>query len=255
MTTASPTRVEFDLIGSTVLVTGAAGGIGRAIVDAMLDAGARTVIAWDRAPLDHDAVTFHRVDLAVAADVQKALDELPATPSIVVNAAAFYASRPDFNVATEDFCRTLEVNLVSPFVIQRDIARRLLADQQQGAFINIASVAGKHGFSNQADYASSKAGLIGLTRAAALDLAPLITVNAIAPGTVDTPMIAQVIEDVAAKTGLSLEAQRAAFIDSIPTRRMQQPSEIAAAVLFLATTAARSITGEVINVDGGTTRD
>ena len=245
----------FTLIGTTALVTGAAGGMGRAITAALLNAGATTVYAWDRLPTDSDGVISQIVDLADTGDVERALAALERPPEIVVDAAGVPVARPTFAVETDDFRRTLDINLTSPYVIQREVARRLADEGREGAFINITSVAGKHGFSNQVDYTTSKAALIGLTRAAALDLAPAITVNGIAPGTVDTPMIAQVIAEVAAQTGLSLEDQREAFVSGIPTKRMQQPNEVAAAIVFLASVAARSITGEILNVDGGSTRD
>jgi NAD(P)-dependent dehydrogenase (short-subunit alcohol dehydrogenase family) len=247
--------LPFTLIGDVALVTGAAGGMGRAITAALLNAGATTVYAWDRIEVESPGVTSLIVDLGDTDEVAIAAASLPEVPSIVVNAAGFQAPRDGLDFETDAFKRTLDINLTSPFVIHREVARRLRAEDREGAFINIASVAGKHGFSDQADYTSSKAGLIGLTRAGALDLAPSITVNAIAPGTVDTPMIAEVIESVAAQTGLSLEAQRAAFVSGIPLNRMQQPNEIAAAIVFLASIAARSITGEVLNIDGGMTRD
>ncbi|MDQ0104039.1 NAD(P)-dependent dehydrogenase (short-subunit alcohol dehydrogenase family) [Paenarthrobacter nicotinovorans] len=247
--------LSFSLVGKTALVTGAAGGTGRAITAALAAAGASRILGWDRIADDSPNVEGQIVDLSDTNSVEQALADLNDLPSIVVNAAGFYANRPSFDVDTADFRRTLDINLTSPYIIQREIGRRLIEKNLDGAFINISSVAGKHAFGNQVDYVASKAGLIGLTRAAALDLAPYITVNGIAPGTVDTPMISKVIEDVAAVTGLSLEEQREAFISGIPTKRMQQPNEIAAAVVFLASIAARSITGEVLNVDGGSTRD
>lgn len=255
MIASNLTPLPFTVIGRTALVTGAAGGMGRAITAALLHAGVTSVHGWDRVPSAEAGVTSRIVDLSDTADVERAVAALEDTPEIVVNAAGFLADRPNFAVETADFTRTLDINLVSPYIIMRDVAARLLADGRQGAFVNIASVAGKHGFANQVDYTTSKAALIGLTRAGALDLAPHITVNGIAPGTVDTPMIAQVIAEVAGKTGLSLEAQREAFVSGIPAQRMQQPNEIAAAVVFLASTAARSITGEILNIDGGSTRD
>jgi NAD(P)-dependent dehydrogenase (short-subunit alcohol dehydrogenase family) len=255
MSTAQISPLPFTLIGKTALVTGAAGGMGRAITAALLHAGASTVYAWDRVHTDSDGVTAQLVDLSDSADVEQAAVALEYTPEIVVNAAGFMAARDGFAIGTDAFRRTLDINLTAPFIIQREVAKRLAKEGKEGAFINIASVAGKHGFSNQADYTSSKAGLIGLTRAAALDLAPAITVNGIAPGTVDTPMIADVIASVAAETGLSFEDQRKAFESGIPLQRMQQPNEVAAAIVFLASVAARSITGEVLNIDGGSTRD
>lgn len=247
--------LPFELIGDVALVTGAAGGTGRAITAALREAGARRIFAWDRVVAEGDSVDARVVDLSDTAALQTALAELDETPQVVVNAAGYYASRDDFDVETPAFRRTLDINLVAPFIILREVAKRLGTENREGAFVNIASVAGKHGFSNQVDYSVSKAGLIGLTRAAALDLAPSITVNGVAPGTIDTPMITQVIEDVAKVSGMSLEEQREAFVAGIPTRRMQQPNEIAAAIVFLSSVAARSITGEIVNIDGGVTRD
>ncbi|WP_181136296.1 SDR family NAD(P)-dependent oxidoreductase [Rathayibacter sp. AY1F3] len=246
---------HFTLVGDVALVTGAAGGMGRAITAALVAAGATTVYGWDRVDTVGFGVTGAVVDLSRPDDVAHAAAALEKTPTIVVNAAGIVAARDGFEVDTADFLTTLNVNLVSPYVIQREIGRRLLAAGAEGAFINITSVAGKHAFPDQPDYVASKAGLIGLTRAGALDLSPLITVNGIAPGTVATPMIDKVIADVASRTGLSLADQRLAFEAGIPTKRMQTPEEIAATVVFLASTAARSINGEIVNVDGGATRD
>ncbi|MCO8308603.1 SDR family NAD(P)-dependent oxidoreductase [Streptomyces sp. RKCA744] len=253
--TQSNQSSPFSLVGNVALVTGAAGGMGKAITAALLAAGATTVYGWDRIDASSDGVVGTVVDLADTVKVEQAVGELHQVPQIVVNAAGLYANRDGFDVPTDAFVRTLNVNLVSAFVIQREIGRRLISTGAHGSFINISSVAGRHAFPNQPDYVASKAGLIGLTRAGALDLSPLITVNSIAPGTVATAMIDQVIADVAAQTGMPLDEQRKAFESSIPTQRMQTPEEIAAAVVFLASTAARSINGEVLNVDGGSTRD
>lgn len=243
------------LVGPYALVTGASGGVGRAVTRALQAAGATTVHGWDRAAGWDADVRGRVVDLADPDDVVDALAELPRPPQIVVHAAGAYQQRSGFEFEARHLRRTFELNVVSAFLVHREVSRRLRTEGSPGAFVNIASVAGKRGFPDQADYVVAKAALIGLTRAGALDLSPLITVNAVAPGAVDTAMIDDVLADVAHTTGLSVSEQRRAFEDAIPTGRLQRPDEIAATVVFLASTAARSINGEVLTIDGGVTRD
>lgn len=243
------------LIGPTAIVTGSAGGMGRAITRALAAAGATTVYGIDRVESPGDGVTSIVADLADASALADIIAGLDHTPQIVVNAAGFYASRDGFAIETADFARTLAINLTAPFVIMREVARRVTADGLEGAVVNVTSIAGKRGFPNAADYAASKGGLMSLTRVGALDLAPRMTVNAVAPGTVNTPMIDQVARDIAVHTGLPFEQQRAALVGDTPTGRIQEPNEIAAAVVFLASTGARSISGETLVIDGGVSRD
>lgn len=243
------------LIGPVALVTGAAGGMGRAIARSLLAAGAETVYGVDRVAADIDGVESITADLSDLAGLSRLIGDLERTPQIVVNAAGFYATREGFEVETEAFQRTLDINVTAPFVIMRELHRRIEAEGLEGAVVNIASIAGKRAFPGACDYATSKGALISLTRAAALDLAPRLTVNAIAPGTVNTPMIDQVARDIAAKTGLTFAQQRAALVGDTPTGRIQEPNEIAAAVCFLASVGARSISGETLVVDGGVSRD
>ena len=133
---------------------------------------------------------------------------------------------------------------------------QLRADGLPGAIVNISSIAGKVAFATQADYCAAKAAVLGFTRGAALDLAPHgITVNAICPGTVDTPMIATVISDLARNQGVSEPEMRDRLIAGIPLGRMVQPADIAAGVVYLASTGARAITGESLTIDAGLTRD
>ena len=242
-------------IGDVALVTGAAGGVGRAVTTALRGAGVSTVYGWDRVPGCGDHVLEQVIDLADPAHVEDALHSMPRTPGIVVHAAGAYVERPGFDFAADRLRRTLEVDVVSAFIVHREIARRLGEAGKPGAFVNIVSIAGKRGFPRQADYVASKAALIGLTRAGALDLSPSITVNGIAPGAVDTPMIDQVLSDIASGTRRPLPEQREALTAEIPTGRMQRPDEIAAAVVFLTSTAARSINGEILTIDGGVSRD
>src|SRR5690625_2522193 len=184
------------------------------------------------------------IDLADIDAVARAIAELEYTPEILVNAAAVYTWREGLSFDARDFAHTVNVNVIAPFVIMRELGARVANEGREASFINITSIAAKRAFANQADYVASKGALVSLTRAAALDLAPDITVNAIAPGTVNTMMINQVTQDIAMQSGLSADVARKKLEEEIPMGRMQEPEEIAAAVIFLASNSARSISGE-----------
>lgn len=243
---------------SAALVTGAAQGMGRAVVQALLDAGAAEVLALDlqEARFDDPRVTPVVIDVTDEAAVAVLIADNPRTIQVVVNCAGIYRNREGFDIGLADWNLSVAINLTAPFVIMKSAAERIVREGLEGAFVNVASVAGKRAFPNQADYCASKAGLIGLTRAAALDLSPKgITVNAVAPGTVETPMIDAVVQDLMVATGLDEAAMRAQMVADVPIRRMQKPEEIAAAIAFLVSAPARAISGETLVVDGGMTRD
>lgn len=244
--------------GSVALVTGAAQGMGRACVDALLDAGAASVLAVDLNLTESpdSRVVPIQCDITDEDAIRDLLSGTAQAVQVLVNCAGIYRFRDGLDIGSDDWDLSFAINLRAPFQLMKHASRRLIGEKLPGAFVNFASIAGKRGFSNQADYCAAKAGLIGLTRAAALDLGPHgITVNAIAPGTVDTPMMDKVIADLMAVTGLGEEDQRNELTKDIPIGRMQSPQEIAAAVAFLASASARAITGETLVVDGGLTRD
>jgi len=140
----------------------------------------------------------------------------------------------------EDFAAVIRVNLIGAFTCLREAAK-IMMKRRSGRIVNISSVVGQAGNAGQANYAAAKAGLIGLTKAAALELAPRnITVNAVAPGFVETDMTA-VLPD-AVKTSLAAR---------IPLGRASAPEEIAAAVSYLASDEAASVTGQVLGINGG----
>lgn len=243
---------------STAFVSGAGRGVGRATVDALLAAGAAAVIAADlRAPdIDDPRVRAVALDVTDEASLAALFADAPVAVRVAINCAGMYTFRDGLDIARDDWMRSLAVNLTAPFLVTRAVSKRLIAEGLTGAIINVSSIAGKRGFPNQADYCTAKAGLIGFTRASALDLAPHgITVNSVAPGTVDTPMMASVVADLTEQTGLDVDAQRAAMVKDIPIGRMQTAAEIAAAITFLTSAEARAITGETLVVDGGLTRD
>jgi NAD(P)-dependent dehydrogenase (short-subunit alcohol dehydrogenase family) len=246
-----------QLVGPVAVVTGAAQGIGRACVEALIAAGATTVYSVDRAAHEPvDGAVGIQLDVSSDEEVGAFFDGLPAPAQVLVNNAGIYAFRDGLAIDTAAWRRTFDVNVLGVFLMTRHASDRMIAAGLEGAIVNISSIAGKRAFPNQADYCASKAAVMGFTRAAALDLGGHgVTVNSVAPGTIDTPMMVQVVKDIQGLTGLDEQAQRAALTNDIPIGRMQQPSEIAAAVRFLVSCSARAITGETLTVDGGLSRD
>lgn len=244
------------LVGDVALVTGAAQGIGAAVVRALVDAGAYVYAADIQ---DHDpgpGATHVRLDVSDSQAVDDLISGLERPVSVLVNNAGIYGGRDSLEISDIDWRRTFAVIVDGTFFCTRAVVRRLLATNAQGAVVNISSIAGKRAFAGQADYCAAKAAVLGFTRAAALDLSGSgITVNAICPGTVATPMIERVITDVAAQTGRSEGEVRTEIVGQVPIGRMQTPQEIAAGVVFMASTGARAITGEALMIDGGQTRD
>ena len=246
-----------------VLVTGAGGGAGAAIAQAFLAEGAK-VAASDLAaptwPSDaEDRLMRAALDVSDEAAVQKTVAGIAAKwggVNVLVNNAglAIGGSLPEYDVAT--WRKVYEVNATGTFLCTREVVKGLLDRKTEGRVINIASVAGKNGFPNSPAYCASKAAVIGLTRSLAVELGPQnITVNAVCPGSIDTAMIQSVIERIAEDSGRSRQDVRAGMEGGIPTRRFQQPEEVAGLCVFLASNAARSINGEAINLDGGVVRD
>jgi len=250
--------VKPELVGRTALVTGATRGIGRACAD-LLHAHDVRVYAAGRRQID-DARPYETVQLDVtdAAQVDAFMESTPDPIQILVNNAGmsgvvdYAALEIDLAVWRETFA----VNVEGTFNCARAVARRLVHERMPGAIVNISSIAGKRGFPGSAHYCASKASVLGFTRGAALDLAPEgITVNAICPGTVDTDMMDELIVSLAKAEGIEPDAVRQRLVADLPQGRMQTAGEVAASVLFLASTGARAITGEALVIDGGATRD
>jgi NAD(P)-dependent dehydrogenase (short-subunit alcohol dehydrogenase family) len=184
---------------------------------------------------------FIPCDLSDIEDVLRALGELAGEDDIgcLVNCAGLYEKKKVFELTLEDFDRVLTVNLRAPFLLSQRLAKRM-ADSGGGVIVNIASINGKLG-SPIVPYGTSKAGLIGLTRSLARTLAPYgIRVNAIAPGTIRTPMAADVDP-----------AQMERQMYSVAMERVGEPSEIATVVRFLSSENASYMTGAIVDVAGG----
>lgn len=256
--------VEIDLSGRVALVTGAAAGIGLSIARTLSDAGA--VVA--RADVNDRALAENDLGLPVPLDVTQPASAAAAVAAIaselgpvdiLVNNAGVAARRlglPFTNQEISDWDGPLSVNLVGTFVISREVGVQMMA-RRTGVIVNIASVAGSMGSSTDPAYSASKAGVIALTKTFARDLAPYgIRANSICPGMVMTPFY-QLQYEAAARVDLSIAAMSVEeyFADKagrlIPLGRGQQASDIANAVLFLASDLASCITGQSLHVDGG----
>jgi NAD(P)-dependent dehydrogenase (short-subunit alcohol dehydrogenase family) len=237
------------------LVTGAAGGIGRAIAARLARAGARPVLLdVDRDGVDaaaaalgaHGAVALV-TDLTADSERAPALDRLAAAgllPDILVNNAGLQHIAPFVSTPAADLERLLAVNVQAMYSLTRELAGRWIAAGRRGVVVNIASIAGAVHFPGLSAYSITKAGVRGLTGAVALDLAPHgIRVNAVAPGHIDTAMSTVRNDPVAL-------ARRVA---TIPLARLGQPEDVAEVVAFLASDAASYVTGQTITVDGGFT--
>lgn len=241
------------LAGRVALVTGAAGGIGRAVVMALEAAGAAvaaTDLAGDRlqALADEGSPSSRRVwDLDVGdpeaiGDVVGRVVKERGRLDVLVNAAGISTRGPALDATVEEWERVQAVNLRGTFLACREAARAMVA-AGSGSIVNLASELALVGDTNHAAYISSKAGVVGLTRALAVEWGPRgVRVNAVAPGLTDTPMTAEVTPAV-----------REAYRNLTPNRRIGLPQDIAGAVLFLASDLGRHVVGQVLAVDGGFT--
>ncbi|MDR1307957.1 MAG: 3-oxoacyl-[acyl-carrier-protein] reductase [Treponema sp.] len=233
------------------LVTGASRGIGRAITDLFLAEGAEVWGLSAGEPEDLVAriggaggrLHWLRADLsdlgALEGIIGEALKEAGGF-DILVNNAGITKDNLVFRMTLDDFRKVLDVNLSAAFALSRVVGRDMIR-RRSGSIINMSSVVGIHGNGGQANYAASKAGLIGLTKSLARETASRnVRVNAVAPGFVGTDMTAGLPDKV-----------KETMLEQIPLKRMGTPGDIAAAVLFLASDASAYITGQVLAVDGG----
>ena len=240
----------FSLTGKTALLTGASGGIGAAIAKALHDAGATIAISGTRIEtLDKvKAAVGERVfilpcNLSNAVDVEKlvpAAEVALGGVDILVNNAGITRDGLAMRMKDEDWQAVIDVNLTANFRLSR-AAVKLMMRKRFGRIINITSVVGVTGNPGQANYVASKAGLIGMTKSLAQELATRnITANCIAPGFIASPM-----------TDVLNDKQKEAILGRIPAGRMGGPTDIAAAVVYLASDEAGYVTGQTLHVNGG----
>lgn len=238
------TKERFSLEGRRVLVTGAAGGIGGAIVTGALELGAEVVATDRRAPAIADArVRAAALDLGDATGIEADLAELAGDRGldVVIHAAGLLRRVPSLDLVTEeDWDAQHDVNLKAAFFLVRAAADLMPAGGSIVLFTSQGWWTG--GYGGSIAYNAAKGGLVSLLRGFARELAPRgIRVNGVAPGAVDTPMLTE---------GLDPEVL-AAFLAQIPLGRIADPAEMADVALFLATDAARYLTGATINATGG----
>lgn len=240
-----------SLENKVALITGARRGIGRAIALKLAAAGADCIVLARTAPdeLAAEIQAMGRRALSLAVDVSDgdAVDAMVKDAvkefgriDILVNNAGIADDGLLVRMKLEQWRRVLDVNLTGAFHCTKAVARPMLK-QESGRIINISSVIGQMGNAGQANYAASKAGLIGFTKSIAKELGSRgITVNAIAPGFITTDMTSEMSDEA-----------RAALLPNIPLGTLGEADDVADAALFLAGAGARYITGQVLNVDGG----
>lgn len=236
------------LHGRSALVTGGAGGIGAAIVRALASQGARVTVL--DASAGAETVAREVDGLAVVGDIRQTgvLQEAVETATrrtggldVLVNSAGIQVRTALVDIAEDDWQRLLDINLTAAYQLTR-LATDALASAK-GSIVNIASLSADRAVPGIAPYGATKAALVQLTKGLAVELGPLgIRANAIAPGYIETPMTAEVLDE---------PEFRARVLSRIPLRRLADGADVADVVTFLASDAARYVTGVVLPVDGG----
>ena len=240
-----------DLNGKKALITGASRGIGKAITSSFLASGAEVWGLDIKEPEDlkerqenaRGKLRWVCADLSKLGEIDAVIEKILKEADgfdILVNNAGITKDNLSFRMSLEDLQKVLDVNLSAAFFISRTVARDMIK-KRAGSIINMASVVGIHGNGGQANYSASKAGLIGVTKSLANEVASRgVRVNALAPGFIESDMTAAVPQEAREK-----------MTASIPMKRIGKPEDVANAALFLASDFSSYITGQVLPVDGG----
>ncbi|WBU51772.1 3-oxoacyl-[acyl-carrier-protein] reductase [Paracoccus sp. SCSIO 75233] len=240
----------FDLTGKRALITGASGGIGGAVAEALHAAGATVALSGTReAPLNDLAgklgerahvVTANLGDAEAVEALPKAAAEAMGGVDILVNNAGITRDNIFMRMSDEEWAQVIDVNLTSSFRLCRAVLRGMMKSRW-GRIVNITSVVGTTGNPGQGNYAAAKAGLVGMSKSLAYEVASRnITVNCIAPGFIATAMTDKLNDD-----------QKGKILAQIPAGSMGKPEDIASAALYLASAEAGYVTGATLHVNGG----
>lgn len=250
--------MEYNIKGKTAIVTGSASGLGLAIVEKLVQEGVNVVVTGYKKHDDTDErisqynktvkAIFIKCDVGIEEEVNNLFDEaLKEMGSIdfIINNAGIWMTSYIKDMKLEDFRRTLDVNLLGPFVLSKRFVNYCIDNNRKGKIVNLTSQAAFHGStSGHAHYASSKAGLVGFTISLAREVAPYgINVNAVAPGIMETRMVSAIVDN---------PERKQKYIDErIPIGRVASPEEIARVIVFLLSSQADYITGATIDATGG----
>ncbi|MDP3732911.1 MAG: SDR family NAD(P)-dependent oxidoreductase [Candidatus Daviesbacteria bacterium] len=243
-----------DLSGKVAIVTGGAMGIGLGIASRLAEAGVSVVVAdLENKDLKVKAI---KVDVSKEEDVKKMVKEtvnLYGSVDILVNNAGIYPSIPVSQMSLSDFEKVVAINLKGVFLCTKYVSEQMIKQGRGGKIINITSIDALHPSSvGLAHYDASKHGVWGFTKNVALELAPhKIWVNAIAPGGIATPGVANLQKSMSVPQGVDMSKMLETFLAKIPMRRMGEPDDIGKVALFLASDMSSYMTGSQIVVDGG----
>ena len=235
-----------DLTGQYALITGASGGIGRAIVKQLHKLGAHVYISGsNKEKLEvlgtelGDNYTIKQCNLTSAEATSELLNDIEKLDILVCN-AGITKDTLSIKMSNDDFNNVIDINLKANFILNREAIKKMMR-ARFGRIINISSIVGVSGNPGQANYCASKAGLIGMTKALAIEVATRgITINNVAPGFIASDM-----------TNALTDAQKNAIIQKIPSKNLGTPEDIANVVAFLASSLSSYITGQTIHVNGG----
>ena len=248
-----------DLAVGRALITGGGSGVGAVMARMLADAGVKVSVSGRRGSVLAD-VAQHENITAIVADVtdETSVRDMYATmvgqigaPDLVIANAGMAESAPIGKTSTDLWRQTMDVNLTGTFLTFRE-GLAVMDKNKPGRLISIASTAGLKGYAYVSAYCAAKHGVVGLVKGMAAELASsAITVNAVCPGFMETPMLEKSVENIVAKTGMSSTEARASLAKINPQNRFIAPEEVANTVMWLCSPQAASMTGQTISVSGG----